>query len=91
MKKNLIKILKNIIFKSSLKDNYNFTYHTQRYKIDDILTAILFILNRGLCWRDYTQIYWNTIYKHFRKLSSLNIFASTYKQLLKKIFQKSAK
>ena len=89
MNKKLTKIIKNIIFKSPLKNNYNFTYHTQRYKIDDILTAILFILKRGLCWRDYTQIYWNTIYKHFRKLSSLNIFASTYKQLLKKYFKKT--
>jgi hypothetical protein len=92
MDKLLIKKLKKNINKTPLKSSYNFTYKTQKYKLEDILNHILIILKKGFVWRDLDlikNIKWNTVYKHFKKLSKYNIFKDTYSDLLKLYFYKT--
>jgi transposase len=95
MEKLLIKNIKKIINKSYLKNNFNFTYATQKYSLDIILKSIFWILKNGTVWRSTNcnfcsrNPYWNTIYKAFIKLSRLNIFEKTYIEMLKKYIKKS--
>lgn len=89
MDKLLIKILKKIINNSPLKHHYDYTYHTQKYSLDDILVSILYVLKTGIAWRYCPYINWNTVYKHFRNLSKLDIFKSTYVELLRKYIKKT--
>ena len=93
MDTHLIKILKRQINSTPLKKSYNFTYKTQKYNIETIIKYILIVLKKSLTWRDlsifYNNICWNTIYKHFIKLSKYNIFRSSYSSLLTKYFRKT--
>jgi len=82
----LINIIRNKIFKS-YREHYSFYFHTQKYTCTNIITKIFYVLYVGKNWRSLGDG-WNNVYKHFIRLNSLNVFASTYLQLLQKYFTK---
>jgi len=85
--KKLINIICKKVNKSKLYKNYNFSYHTQKYKLKDIVTKIMYCLHKCKDWRQL-GIGWNNIYKHFIKLSLIGIFKNTYLELLKMYIKK---
>lgn len=93
----LIKCITDKINKTSLKDSFNFSYHTQIYELKDIIGHILFILKTGNSWKtldtlklnDYKSIKGTTVYACFRKINSYNIFDKTYIQLLEKYIKRT--
>lgn len=68
---------------SKLKQNYNFSLHTQKYKLKTIITKIFYVLYKAKNWRQLGDG-WNNIYKHFIKLNKFKFFEKTYFDLLKK-------
>ena len=83
---NYIKINHKKLFES-----YSFKYHTQKYKLTDILEAILFFIKISSSWKNfiYKNINYNTIYKNFIKLNRYNIFELSYLDNIKKYLKKS--
>ena len=49
--KKIIRILTKNINKYQYKDNYNFTYSSQKYSLQFILAHILFIIKYSATWR----------------------------------------
>ena len=85
--KCLIKEIKNT---PSLYKSFNFSYKTQKYKLSQILTDILYVLKTGIAWRDIkSDSHWNTLYKAFIKLNKNNILKISYTNLLHKYICKS--
>ena len=82
LNKLLINSIKNRIKNSECYKYFNFTYHTQKYCLTDILTEIVFIMRTGLPWHFVTKIKYKTVYKSFRRLCNFNIFKNTYIELL---------
>jgi len=83
---NFIKIKHPKLF-----ETYNFKYHTQKYKLKEILEAILFFIKISCSWKNfiYKNINYNTIYKNFVKLNKFKIFELSYLDNLKKYLTKS--
>jgi hypothetical protein len=80
--------LSNVIIKSNIKNKYNFTYPNQKYKLDEILDGIIYVLKSGISWRNYIgNINWQTLNHHFNILRNNDIFLKSYKKLLK-LYQK---
>jgi hypothetical protein len=82
-------IIKNI--KSIFPNKYSFKYKTQKHDVSDIVDAIVFILRNDI---NYTRMIINnipgkTLNTHINFLSKVNIFETTYKQLLRKYLKKS--
>jgi transposase len=70
--------------------SFNFSYKSQKYKLADILTEILYVLKTGISWRMLrSPIHWNTIYKIYIKLNNYKIFKISYKELLQKYVVKN--
>ncbi len=86
--KKLINIICSKISHSNLKNNYNFTYHTQKYSLKNIVTKIFYVLYCAKNWRHLGNG-WNNIYKHYIKLNKLNFFCDTYLNLLSKYLRKN--
>ena len=82
--KKIIRILTKNINNSQYKNNYNFTYSSQKYSLQFILAHILFIIKYSATWRTLGIHIYNNIYKHYIKLNKINLFKSTYIELLKK-------
>jgi hypothetical protein len=82
--KKIIRILTKNINNSQYKNNYNFTYSSQKYSLQFILAHILFIIKYSVTWRTLGIHIYNNIYKHYIKLNKINLFKSTYMELLKK-------
>jgi len=62
-------LIKHIKQNQELYKSFNFTYHTQKYRLDELLTEILYVLKTGIDWRSIkSHINWNTIYKTYIKL-----------------------
>jgi hypothetical protein len=89
MDKLLIKAIKREVNNSHLKNNFNFTYHTQKYSLEKILNGIFEVLKNGYVWRNLKGIYWNTIYKAFCKLNRINLFENVYTKLLNRYIKKT--
>lgn len=90
--KSIINYINKFVIKSKYNKYFNFTYHTQKYKLINILPFIFLILEKNIDWRSlkiFTSIHWNTIYKTFIKLSSFNIIKNTYIDLLHKYIKRS--
>ena len=50
----------------TLYKSFNFSYKSQKYKLDDILSEIIYVSRTGISWRMIkSDIHWNTIYKIF--------------------------
>lgn len=82
----IVKSVENFIKTLPIYKYFNFSYHTQKHKLTDILYAIIYILKTGLPWYhidNISDINYKTVYKAFRKLSLLNVFKNTYIDMLK--------
>jgi len=82
--KKIIRILTKNINNSQYKNNYNFTYSSQKYSLQFILAHILFIIKYSTTWRTLGIHIYNNIYKHYIKLNKINLFKDTYIELLQK-------
>jgi len=82
---NLVKIISNYIMKIYNK-NYNFHYKTQKYKLEDIIIGIIYVLKTGISWHDYNynSISGLTLYYHYTRFSKSNIFSKIYTLILNK-------
>ncbi len=49
---------------SKLKHNYNFSLHTQKYRLKIVITKIFYVLYQSKNWRQLGHG-WNNIYKHY--------------------------
>lgn len=85
-----IKLLtEHIKSKPGLYKSFNFNYHTQKYKLKDILNEIIYIMRTGISYRMLrSKIKWQTIYKVYRKLVKNNIFKMTYLEMLNKYLKR---
>lgn len=79
--KKLINVIKSKILNTKLKKHYDFSYHTQKYILNEILTKIIYVLYKCCTWRQLGSC-WNNVYKHFIKFNKYNIFRNTYIELL---------
>jgi transposase len=79
-------LIKDIIKNNKRLNNRYFKCHpNSRYKIDDILDDILYVLKTGISWRDIrSHINWNTLYQHFKGMIDEKIFFKLFKVLQKR-------
>ena len=83
----LVRHIKSI---PKLYKSFDFTNVHQKYKLDECLQDILFVLETGVAWRDLrSHINWNSVYKAYIKLNKFNIFSISYTSLLHKYIQRS--
>ncbi len=69
----------------SLKKSFDFSFHTQKYKLEHILDDIIYVMKYNVPYRALrSKIKWQTTYKVYRKLLKFGIFKSTFKELLMK-------
>jgi len=75
----------NEILKKIIIDNpkigifYRKQYPNSKYSLDDILTEIIYILKNGIAWKNLrSNINGDTLYWHFRRFVSNNIFNSLF-------------
>ncbi len=72
-------IMKFIKSNKALYKSFYFNTNQRKYKLEDQLHHILFILKTGISWRDMNcSIKWQSLYKTFSKLNKLNIFKLSY-------------
>lgn len=78
-------LIRHIKTNKKLYKSFNFSYHTQKYTLRDVLTDIVYVMKTGISYRNLrSAIKWQTIYKVYRKLISNKVFNLTYNQMLKK-------
>jgi hypothetical protein len=77
----------NKIMISKYKHHYNCTYHTQIYNLTYILTKIVYFINNHHRWKGL-DCCWNNVYKHFIRLSNLNIIDNAFIDILNKYIKK---
>ena len=65
------------------RNNYNFTYHTQKYTLKYIIELLLIKIKYSLTWESLGK-YRSNIHAHYLKFSNNNIFIDTYKTLIQK-------
>lgn len=69
---------------------YNFSNCHQIYKLDTIVSELLYVLKTGISWRDYRgPIKYESLYYHFKFFRDNNIFINVYKQLADTYFSKN--
>lgn len=84
LRKSINKILIESIINhinNNEKLNKIFNHYNKKYKNEELLDCILYILKTGISFRNinkYTKINWNTIYKYFIKLGKYKIIEDTY-------------
>jgi len=76
-------IIMNIINKDiELYDSYNKNHPNKKYSLGLIIDEIIYVLKTGLAWRNIrSPIKWQTLYGHFRKLASHNVFNKLFHHL----------
>lgn len=85
----VVKAIIRHVNKSPFVKYFNFTYKSQRYKLNEILPLILFVLRTGISWKHITTIHHNTVYKTFIRLTKCGLFKSTYIALLNQYIKRS--
>lgn len=82
-------IIKHIILNDKLtKTYYCKMYSNTKYKLDDILNEIIYVLKTGLSWRNTrSNIKWESLYWHFIRLTKANIFKKLFLLLRNKYFK----
>jgi transposase len=72
--------LKNTILKDkNINKYYLKQYPNSKYKLDDILDDILYVLKTGISWRDLkSSVKWQSVYSHFQRFTKFNIFKKMY-------------
>ena len=82
-------LIKHIKSKELLYKSFNFSYKTQKYKLEDILGEIIYLMKTGVSYRMLrSDIKWFTIYKVHRKLIKNNVFKMTFNEMLRKYLKK---
>jgi hypothetical protein len=81
-------IKRNIITNNKILKYFNFTYTTQKHKIEDILREILKVIKYGIPWRLIENIPYSTVYSSYKRLLYFNILRNTYIDLLHLYFKK---
>ncbi len=72
-----------------LYKSFNFSYHTQKYKLTDILNDVIYVMKTGISYRNLrSNIKWTTVYKAFRKLERYKVFQYSYKELFSKYLRR---
>ena len=77
---NAIKL--NITNNENIAKYFNFTYTTQKHKIECILVEILKIIKYGIPWRLIENISYSTVYSSYKRLLYFGILRNTYIDLL---------
>ena len=83
--KLIYSIIKHINSNDNLRSKFN--HYNNKYKLEDLLKCILFILKTGISFRNisnFTNINWNTVYKFNCKLKKYNVVYDTYSKCLNK-------
>ena len=83
----LINIICKNILNSPLKNKYNKKTKNRKYTLKEIITKIMYVLEKGHVWRSLDSCY-NNVYKNFIFLTKNNVFTYTYKELLNKYLKK---
>jgi transposase len=92
--KQAIKTLINFIYNSEHKHHFDFTYHTQKYSLEQTLPVILYVLKTGLAWEKCKDlkiaknISYGTFYHTHKKLVKLDIYKANYRHILTKYYTK---
>lgn len=87
---HIIKAIKNNIFNNAIVVKYfNFSYKSQKHKIEDILKEILISIKYAVPWRELKNIPYSTVYSSYKRLIKLNILKNTYIELLKIYLKKT--
>ena len=77
---NAIKI--NITNNKYISKYFDFTYTSQKHKIECILTEILKVIKYGIPWRLIENIPYTTVYSSYKRLLYFGILKNTYIDLL---------
>ena len=78
-------LIAHINSNADLKRSFDFTYHTQKYKLEHILDDIIYVMKYNVPYRALrSKINWQTTYKVYRKLLKFGIFKATFTELLTK-------
>lgn len=82
--------MKNIILQNkTIGHHYKSVHRNTKYTLDTIIDGIFYVLKTGLGWRDVRlPIQWQTLYWHFKRFSSANIFHTLFVTLRDKYIQK---
>lgn len=59
--KLMVNSIVNNIMNNKYKIYFDFTYKTQKHKIDDIIKKIIIVVKYGLPWRAIDIIPWQTV------------------------------
>ena len=83
-------LYKFILNNDKLKSTYNFSNKKQKYKLEDILESLFYILKPGISWREFIgPIKWSSLYYHFSLLTKNDVFKLFYKFLIAKYFSQN--
>ena len=80
---SFINEIKKIIFKTKeLKRLYSIKHPNTKYKLDDILNDIIYVLKTGISWRSIrTHINFRTLYFHFKRFIKYDVFGRLFKKI----------
>ncbi len=83
-------LIDTIIKNKNIGHLYLTNYHNTKYKLVDIIDDILFILKSGVSWRSLrSPIKWQSVYFHFKRFVTNNIFKQFYLSLRSQYFANS--
>ena len=87
--KHIISAIKNNITNNkNISKYFDFTYTSQKHKIESILIEILKIIKYGLPWRFIENMPYTTVYSSYKRLLHFGIFRNTYVDLLRLYLKK---
>ena len=77
---SIIEIIKKIILQNqNLSPYYSHKFPNSKYELDNILTEIIYVLKTGISWRNLrSNINYNTLFWHFNRFTSNNIFRDAF-------------
>lgn len=80
---SFINEIKKIILKTKkLKRLYSVKHPNTKYKLDDIINDIIYVLKTGISWRSIrTPINFRTLYFHFKRFVKHDIFGRLFKKI----------
>jgi len=92
LKTAFIIMLKNyILANKSIGKFYSIKHPNSKYKLEDLLDDIMFVLKTGIAWRDLkSTIKWQSVYFHFKRFVQFNIFKMFFNKL-RRMYIKSFK
>jgi len=86
---HIIKAIKlNIYSNKNVCKYFNFTYKSQKHKIECILKEIIKIIKYAMPWRLIESIPYTTVYSSYKRLLHFNILKNTYIDLLRLYLKK---